>query len=53
MYFLGISIVLVDSNLEESETSGTDLWSPTSPESIGPTSVSSFDFSTSTSPLPS
>jgi hypothetical protein len=45
-------IYLVDTSVE-SETSGTDLWSPTSPESGGATSTSSFDFSSPSSPLSS
>ncbi len=44
-----IYISLVDTNTE-SETSGTDLWSPTTPESSGLTSTSSvFDFNISNS----
>jgi hypothetical protein len=47
------NLFLVDSNIEESETSGTDLWSPASIESSGTRSTSSFDFSISNSPLAS
>jgi len=35
------------------DSSGTDLWSPTSPASNDPTSISLFDFNTLNFPLPS
>jgi hypothetical protein len=46
------TLSLVDTNIE-SESSGTDVWSPTSPGSVGSMNTSSFDFSTPNSPLSS
>jgi len=47
------NLFLVDSTIEESETSGTDLESPMSQESNGPTSTSSSDANISNSSLSS